>query len=147
MPEEAVPRILFYVGLLFSICLASTFTFWAAAQIARTEYRSLMSALACTMRVFFYSISLLCILVAAATFNFGPADPRDPTMGWIQIGGTLWIVFPSVWRAFRQKGPRMVACALLAIALSAGLIGLAALGSPGLRLLLSEMPYALSRPS
>ena len=108
--------------LLFSICLVSTFTFWAAAQIARTEYRSLMSALACTMRLFFYSISLLCILVAATTFNFGPSDPRDPTMGWIQIGGTIWIVFPCVWRAFRQKGPRMVVCAVLAIVLSGALI-------------------------
>ena len=145
MPEEAVPRILFYVGLLFSICLASTFTFWAAAQIARTEYRSLMSALACTMRMFFYSISLLCILVAATTFNFGPADPRDPLMGWIQIGGTIWIVFPCVWRAFRQKGPRMVACALLAIVLSGAMIALAAFASPGFRQLVSEMPYALSR--
>jgi hypothetical protein len=145
MPEEAVPRILFYVGLLFAICLASTFTFWAAAQIARTEYRSLMSALACTMRVFFYSVSLLCILVAATTFNFGPTDPRDPLMGWIQIGGTIWIVFPCVWRAFRQKGPRMVACALLAIALSGAMIVLAAFASSGFAQLVSEMPYALSR--
>jgi hypothetical protein len=147
MPEEAVPRILFYVGLLFSICLVSTFTFWAAAQIARTEYRSLMSALACTMRLFFYSISLLCILVAATTFNFGPSDPRDPTMGWIQIGGTIWIVFPCVWRAFRQKGPRMVVCGVLAIVLSGALIGLAAWASPGLRQLLSDMPHALARTS
>jgi len=145
MPQEAVPRILFYVGLLFSICLASTFTFWAAAQIARTEYRSLMSALACSMRVFFYSISLLCILVVATTFNFGPDDPRDPVMGWIQIGGTIWIVFPCVWRAFRQKGPRMVSCALLAIVLSGAMIALAALASPGFRQIVSDMPYALSR--
>ena len=145
MPEEIVPRILFYVGLLFMLCLASTFTLWAAAQIARTEYRSLMSALACSMRIFFYAICLLCILVAALSFNLAPADPRDPLLGWIQIGGTIWIVFPCVWRAFRQKGPRMVLCGVLAIALSGAMIATAAWLSPGLASLLGEMPYALSR--
>ncbi|MHC4450275.1 MAG: hypothetical protein ACYS0E_09095 [Planctomycetota bacterium] len=145
MPEEIVPRILFYVGLLFMLCLASTFTLWAAAQIARTEYRSLMSALACSMRIFFYAICLLCILVAALSFNLAPADPRDPLLGWIQIGGTIWIVFPCVWRAFRQKGPRMVFCGVLAIALSGAMIATAAWLSPGLASLLGEMPYALSR--
>jgi len=145
MPEEIVPRILFYVGLLFMLCLASTFTLWAAAQISRTEYRSLMSALACSMRIFFYAICLLCILVAAMSFNLGPADPRDPLLGWIQIGGTIWIVFPCVWRAFRQKGPRMVLCGVLAIALSGAMIATAAWLSPGLASLLGEMPYALSR--
>jgi hypothetical protein len=145
MPEEIVPRILFYVGLLFMLCLASTFPLWAAAQIARTEYRSLMSSLACSMRIFFYAICLLCILVAAMSFNIGPADPRDPLLGWIQIGGTVWIVFPCVWRAFRQKGLRMVACALLAIALMGGLILAGAWLSPGFDALLKQMPYALSR--
>ena len=146
MPVEVVPRILFYVGLLFMICLASTFPLWAAAQIARTDYRSLMSALACSMRIFFYSICLLCILVAAMSFNFGPADPRDPLLGWIQIGGTLWIVFPSAWRAFRQKGPRMVLCGVLAILFTGALVALAAWLSPAFDSLLREMPYALSRP-
>jgi tetratricopeptide (TPR) repeat protein len=39
----------------------------------------------------------------------------------VHIGGTLWVVFPSAWRAFRQKGPRVVACGVIAILLSAAL--------------------------
>ena len=146
MPDEVVPRILFFVGLLFMLCLASTFPLWAAAQVARTEYRSLMSALACSMRIFFYAICLLCILVVAMSFNLGPADPRDPLLGWIQIGGTVWIVFPSVWRAFRQKGPRMALCGVLALLFSAALFATVAWLSPGFDALLRDVPYALSRP-
>jgi len=146
MPEEIVPRILTYVGVLFMICLGSTFAFFAAAQAARTEYRSLMSALACSMRLFFYSICLLCILVAALSFPvLAPRDPRSELFGWIHIGGSIWIVFPCVWRAFRQKGPRMVACGVLAILLTGGLILLAAAVSPGFATLLRAMPAALSR--
>jgi len=146
MPEEIVPRILVYVGLLFMLCLAATFPLFAAAQVARTEYRSLMSALACSMRLFFYSICLLCILVAAMSFPFlQPKDPRSTILGWIHIAGTVWIVFPCCWRAFREKGPRMVGCALLAIALMGGLMALAGALSPGFSALVREMPSALSR--
>ena len=145
MPTEIVPRILFCVGFLFLLCLASTFPLWAAAQISRTDYRSLMSSLACSMRIFFYSICLLAILVTAMSFNFAPADPRDPLLGWIWVGGTVWIVFPSAWRAFRQKGPRIVACGVLAVALSAALFAFAARLSPGFAYLLKQMPYALSQ--
>ncbi|MEM8885958.1 MAG: hypothetical protein AAGD14_17975 [Planctomycetota bacterium] len=145
MAGEMVPRILEYVGVLFLLCLAATFPFWLAAQIARTEFRSLTSALACTMRLYFYAVCLLCILVTLISFNVGPSDPRDPLMGWIQIGGTIWIVFPCCWRAFRQKGPRMVACALMAIAFTALLFWLYASIEPGFAQLLRDMPYALSR--
>ena len=146
MPADSIPRILFYVAVMFGLCLASTFPLWAAANIARTEYRSLMSALACSMRVFFYSICLLCILVLLVTFNIGPDDPRDPLYGWVHIGGTLWVVFPSAWRAFRQKGPRVVACGVIAILLSAALFYVGAAISPGFRAILLEMPHALARP-
>ena len=146
MPEEIVPRALHYVGLLFMLCLAATFPLWAAAQIARTEFRSLMSALACSMRLFFYSICLLCIVVAAMSFPFlQPADPRSTVPGWIHIGGTVWIVFPCCWRAFRQKGVRMVLCSVLAIALMGGVMALAGAVSPGFFALVREMPSALSR--
>jgi len=145
MPAESIPRILFYVAVVFGLCLASTFPLWAAANIARTEFRSLMSSLACSMRIFFYSICLLCILVALQTFNIGPSDPRDPLFGWIQIGGTLVIVFPSALRAFREKPPRAVLCGVLAILFSAALFYAGAQVSPGFRTILMEMPYALAK--
>ena len=86
-PEGAVARALEYVGLLFLLCLAGTFPFWAAAQAARSEYR--LSALAFSMRVFFYSICLLCILVALRSFDLAPRDPRSTLFGWIHLGGTV----------------------------------------------------------
>ena len=145
MPADPIPRVLFYVAVLFGLCLSSTFPLWLAANIARTEFRSLMSAQACSMRIFFYAVCLLCILVLVIALNFGPSDPRDPLLGWIQIGGTLWIVFPSAWRAFRQKGPRIVVCGVLAIVLSGGMFALGAWLSPPFRAILMDMPYALAQ--
>ncbi|MHC4956478.1 MAG: hypothetical protein ACYTGZ_21770 [Planctomycetota bacterium] len=146
MPADPIPRVLFYVAVLFGLCLASTFPLWAAATIARTEYRSLMSSLACSMRIFFYAVCLLCILVALQSFNISPSDPRDPLFGWIQIGGTIWIVFPSGWRAFRQKGPRMAVCGVLAIVFSGALFAFGAWVSPAFRAILADMPYVLTKP-
>jgi len=143
MPVDPIPRVLFYVAVLFGLCLASTFPLWLSAQIARTEYRSLMSSLACAMRIFFYSVCLLCILVMLIALNLAPSDPRDPLFGWVQIGGTVWIVFPSAWRAFRQKGPRIAICGVLAILFSAGLFAAGAWLSPGFRAILADMPYVL----
>ena len=146
MPADPIPRVLYYVAVLFGLCLAGTFPLWAAASIARTDYRSLMSSLACSMRIFFYAVCLLCILVALITFNLGPSDPRDPLFGWIQIAGTVWIVFPSAWRAFRQKGPRIVVCGVLAIVFSGALFALGAWLSPAFRAILMDMPYVLAQP-
>jgi len=146
MPADLIPRVLFYVAVVFGLCLAGTFPLWLSAVIARTEYRSLMSALACSMRVFFYSVCLLCILVALITFDVAPADPRDPLLGWIHIGGTLWIVFPSAWRAFREKGPRIAVCGTLAILLSSALFAAGAWISPAFRAILQDMPFVLSKP-
>jgi len=145
MPADPIPRVLFYVAVLFGLCLASTFPLWLSANIARTEYRSLMSSLACSMRVFFYSVCLLCILVVLIALNLGPSDPRDPLLGWIQIGGTLWVVFPSAWRAFRQKGPRVVVCGVLAILFSGALFAAGAWLSPAFRVILREMPMVLAQ--
>jgi hypothetical protein len=50
MPEGVAPRAPEYVGLLFLLCLASTFAWWAVANVARAGYRRLMSARACSMR-------------------------------------------------------------------------------------------------
>ena len=98
MPEGAVPRALEYVGLLFLLCLASTFAWWAAANVARAEYRRLLSALACSMRIVFYSVCLLAILVAARSLHLAPQDPRSTLFGWIHLAGTVWITVPSAWR-------------------------------------------------
>ena len=108
MPPGSVDRALEYVALLFLLTLASTFAWWVAAVVARCEYRRVLSALACSMRIFFYSICLLCILVTLRTFDIGPRDPRSTLFSWIHIGGTILICLPSVWRAFRVKPPRLV---------------------------------------
>lgn len=117
MPPGAVDRALEYVALLFLLTLASTFAWWIGAAVARCEYRRLLSALACSMRIFFYSICLLCILVALRAFNIGPRDPRSTLYSWIHIGGTLWICGPSAWRAFREKGVKLVVVLVVAGAL------------------------------
>lgn len=146
MPGEPVPRALFYVAFLFLLCLASTFPFWVAANVVRAEYRRLLHAVTCAMRVFFYSICLFCILVALKSLHLAPRDPRSELFGWIHLGGTLWICFPSAWRAFHLKGPRLAALVLLAW-LQAGLLGWgAALASPGFRALVVEMPRSLATP-
>ena len=141
-----VERALFHVAFLFLLCLASTFPWWAAANLARVEYRRLLSALACSMRIFCYSICLLCILVAAKSFHLGPKDPRSTLLGWIHIGGTLWITAPSAWRSFRSKGPRLFLCVALAWGISVILFGLSWAIAPGFRYAIEAMPRVLSTP-
>ncbi|MHC4956921.1 MAG: hypothetical protein ACYTGN_01000 [Planctomycetota bacterium] len=145
MPADAVPRALHYVGLLFLFSLASTFAWWAGASVARAECRRLLHALACGMRIFFYSICLLCILVALRAFDIGPRDPRSTLFSWIHLGGTVWISAPSAWRAFRTKGAKLVIILVVgwALMLSAGF--LATQLSDGFADLVAELPYALSR--
>ncbi len=144
MPTDAVPRTLQYVGLLFLLTLASTFPWWIAAQVARTEYRRILSALACSMRIFFYSVCLLCILVALRSFNIGPRDPRDTLFGWIHLGGTLLITIPSALRAFRESGPRLPLVVLLAWTLCAAAALLAARLDGGVREVLGNLPRYLA---
>ena len=131
--------------LLFTFSLASTFPWWLASVVARTEYRSLMSALACSMRFFFYSICLLCILVALRYLGLEPADPRDPLFGWIHIGGSALVSVPCAWRAFRQRGPRLV----LALGLFWGIVLAAGWALtrilPGLGELVASLPEYLTR--
>lgn len=144
MPDGAVPRALHYVGLLLLLSLASTFPWWAAAHLARTEYRRLLSALACAMRLFFYSICLLCILVAARSLHLGPDDPRSQLFSWIHLGGTVLISGPSAWRAFRAKGPRLAVVLVVGWALCLGLGALAAWLSPGFRQMMIDLPRYLT---
>ncbi|HEX5137899.1 MAG TPA: hypothetical protein VFY93_13060 [Planctomycetota bacterium] len=136
---------LFHVAFLFLLCLASTFPWWAAAALARAEYRRLLSALACSMRIFCYSICILCILVALLSLNLAPEDPRSALFGWIHLGGTLFITIPSAWRSFRAKGARLLLLLLLGWALSAALFGAAWALSPGFRHAAEAMPRVLSR--
>jgi hypothetical protein len=145
MPSEAVPRTLHYVGLLFLLTLASTFPWWAAAQIARAEYRRLLSALACSMRIFFYSICLLCILVALKSLDWAPRDPRDTLFGRIHLAGTALISIPSALRAFREKGARLAVTVTAAWAISAGAAWLLAQASDGFRDVLASLPRYLAR--
>jgi len=116
----AVDRVLLYVGYLFFLCLASTVAWWAGARVAKTEFQSMTSALACSMRIFFYSICLLCILVLLRSFNWAPEDPQSTLFSWIHIGGTIWIVVPSAWRAFHDRRPRLVVALLIGGLLTAG---------------------------
>ena len=97
MGGPLVPRALYHVAFLFLLCLLSTFPWWVAATLARAEYRRLLSALACSMRIFSYSICILCILVALKAFHVEPGDPRSRLLGWIHLGATLWITIPSAW--------------------------------------------------
>jgi len=145
MPAGAVPRALEYVGLLFLLSLASTFPWWLAAQVARAEYRRLLSALACSMRIFFYSICLLCILVAARSLNLGPSDPRSTLFGWIHLGGTVWICAPSAWRAFRIRGPRLVLLLVVGWAACAALLAFAFVVSTHFADAIRDLPRYLSR--
>ena len=144
MPQGAVPRALFYVAFLFLLCLGSTFPWWAAANAVRAEYRRLLSALACSMRIFAYSVCLLCILVAAKGLHLAPRDPRSTLFGWIHLGGTVWITIPSAWRSFRVKGPRLALLLATGWALTAVLVGLGYVASSGFRRILVEMPEVFS---
>lgn len=145
MGGPLVPRALDHVAFLFLLCLASTFPWWAAAALGRAEYRRLLSALACSMRIFCYSICLLCILVALKAFHIEPDDPRSRILGWIHIGGTVWITIPSAWRSFRLKGARLLLVVGLGWAFSAALFGAAWAISPGFRHAAASMPEVLSR--
>ncbi|MHC4338865.1 MAG: hypothetical protein ACYSX0_01445 [Planctomycetota bacterium] len=144
-PDGAVARALEYVGLLFFLCLASTFPFWVAAQLARSEYRRLMSALAFSMRVFFYSVCLLCILVALRSFDLAPRDPRSTLFGWIHLGGTLLICAPSAWRAFRVTRVRLVLLLVAGWGLCAVLLGLGIAVSDSFADRIVNLPRYLSR--
>jgi hypothetical protein len=145
MPDGPVARVLEYVLLLFTFCLASTFAWWLAALAARTEFRSLMSALACSMRFFFYSICLLCILVALRYLGLEPADPRNPLFGWVHLAGTAFVSVPCAWRAFRQRGPRLVLAVALFWAMVLAVGWIAARVVPGFEGLVRALPEYLSR--
>ena len=144
MPPYGPERFLFYTGWLLLLATASTVPWWAGATIARTEFRSLTSAFACSMRWFFYSVCLLCILVAAKAFGLSPEDSRSPLLGWIHVGGTVWIAVPSAWRAFRQKGPRLVVAVAVAFLLFAALLAAASWFVYGFRHTLLDMPNVFS---
>ena len=145
MPTGAVDRVLHYVGLLFLFSLASTFAWWVGAQAARCECRRIMHALACGMRIFVYSICLLCILVALLAFNIGPGDPRSTLYGWIHLGGTVWISGPSAWRAFRTRGPSLVVILVVGWALILAVGYLAANMSPDFRDIVANLPHYLAK--
>lgn len=113
-------RALHYVGMLFLLCGVSTPFWWAAARIVRAEYRGLMSAVACSMRVFFYSFCLLCVLVAARSLHLEPADPKSTLFRDVHAYGTLALAFPCAWRAFRVTRAKCVLLALLALAFAGG---------------------------
>jgi hypothetical protein len=144
-PEGVVARALEYVGLLFFLCLASTFPFWVAAQLARSEYRRLLSALAFSMRLFFYSVCLLCILVTLRSFDLAPRDPRSTLFGWIHLGGTFLICAPSAWRAFRVKGVRLFLLLLVGWSLCAVLLGLGMAAGEAFADRIVNLPRYLSR--
>jgi len=137
--------VLEYVGLLFLLTLASTFAWWIGAQVARTEYRRILSALACGMRVFFYSICLLCILVVARGLDIGPKDPRSELFGWIHLGGTVWVTIPSAWRAFRARPREVVVIVAVGwvVCVAAGFVAFTF--SEGFRGVVLDLPRYLSK--
>ncbi|MFQ5844242.1 MAG: hypothetical protein ACE5JG_04560 [Planctomycetota bacterium] len=145
VPHDVVPRVLQYVGLLLLLTLASTFSWWAAAVLARAECRRVLHALACSMRWFFYSICLLVVLVVLRAVNLEPADPGSRLFSWIHLGGSLLISVPCAWRAFRVRGPRLAALVVM------GWVGCAAAGSvavalhEGLRSRVVLLPAYLAR--
>ncbi len=83
------------------------------------------SALSCSMRIFFYSVCLLCILVLLRSLNWGPEDPNSELFSWIHLGGTIWITFPSCWRAFHDRRPRLVVAIAVGLLLTAAGIAVA----------------------
>jgi len=143
--QGAVPRALWYVVFLFTFCLASTFAWWIAANVARTEWRRLLSALACSMRIFFYSICLLCILVVLRTLHWERSDPESRLFSWIHIGGTIWISVPSAWRAFRERSSRLLVLVAVAWTLIAGASVVLAWLFPSLGWWFRSLPDLLTR--
>ena len=144
MPDGAVARALYYVGFLLLVCLASTFAWWVGANAVRAEYRRIFSALACSMRIFFYSVCLLSILVALRSVDLAPRDPRDTLFGWIHLGGTLGISYPSAWRAFRPKGLRLVGLVAIAWTLCGIGGGLVWIASAWFRQVVTQLPRYLT---
>jgi hypothetical protein len=144
MPEGAVPRALEYVGLLLLLSLASTFAGWAAANVVRAEYRRVLSALACLMRIFFCAACLLAILVVARSLHLAPEDPRSTLFGWIHLAGTVWISVPSAWGAFRVRRARLALLVAVGWLLCAAAGALAALASPDFRYKMANLPLYLT---
>ena len=145
MPAGPVARALEYVLLLFTFSLANTFVWWMAAALARVEYDSLLSALACSMRFFFYAICLLCILVALRYLGLEPADPRNPLFGWIHIAGSMVVSAPCAWRAFRERGVKLILGLTIFWGVTTLLLWLAMRLMPGLQGILLNLPGYLSR--
>ena len=145
MPVEPVPRVLEYVGVMLLLALASTFPWWAAANIMRAEYRRLLSALACSMRWFFYSICLLCILVALSAFNLAPEDPTDTLFGWIHLLGSVWITVPCAWRSFRSRGARLLGIVAIGLTLCAAAGWLVGLASGEFSAIVRDLPRYLTK--
>lgn len=143
---DLVPRMLFYVGWILAICLASTFPWWLAAQAARAEFSSLLSAFACTMRLFAYSVSLLVILVSVQSLNLAFTDPYSPLLNRTHLLGTAAITAPCAWRAFREKGLRLGLLLLLGWAFSAALALVLAWLSPVLKEEFARLPTWLAKP-
>ncbi|MGH7163099.1 MAG: hypothetical protein ACREID_06425 [Planctomycetota bacterium] len=145
MPADAVPRALLYVAWIFALTLATALPWWAAARAARAEYRGLFSALACSMRMFAYSVSLLVLLVVLQSLGVAPQDPRSPRLGWIHLAGTALLSFPCAWRSFRAKGLRLAGVVAIGWALcgAAGFLAYSLHG--GFRAELEKLPRLLAR--
>jgi len=144
MVEGVVPRTLTYVGLLFTLCLASTFVWWAAAGLARPAHARIRNALACSMRLFAYSIFLLCILVLLKSLNLAPADPRSTLFSWIHLGATLLVSVFCAWRSFGSGGRRLVLLLGTAWGLGALAVWLAASAFPAFAALVRFLPRYLT---
>ena len=145
MPPYGPERFLVFTAWLLLFCTASTFCWWAAAHIARCEFRSLMSALACSMRWFFYAVCVLCILVTLVAFGLAPSDPRSRLFGWIQIGGMIWIAAPCCWRSFRERGKKLVAAYLLGLLFCGALLFAAMRASESVEHFVIAMPGVFSK--
>ena len=145
MPADTIPRVLEYVGLLLVLALLSTFSWWMAATLARAEYRRLLSALACSMRWFFYSVCLLVILVVLRTLNMEPRDPHSRLFAWVHLGGSALISIPCAWRSFRVRGAQLLTVVGLAWLGYALLLALAFATSASLGEKLVLLPAYLAR--
>jgi len=144
MVEGVVPRTLTYVGLLFLLCLASTFLWWAAAGLARPAHGRIRNALACSMRLFAYSIFLLCILVVLKSLNLAPGDPRSTLFAWIHLAGTLLVSIFCAWRSFGSGGAKLGLLLVAAWGLGALVVWSAASAFPAFGSLVRDLPYYLT---
>ena len=87
----------------------------------------------------------MCILVALRAFNFAPHDPRSTVFGWIHIGGTIWVCGPSAWRAFRERGLKLVVAVAVGGALCLAVGWIAYELNDGFRHMIQNMPRYLSK--